>query len=109
MAAGAGERLRARDVALWRIDVAARRDGDELLVEVRTRDWGGRPCVDAKVAVTLFHDDFFCSAESEVRSDGDGTARVRFAGALARGERRFVHITAGDRFPRAEAALAVEF
>jgi hypothetical protein len=109
MAAGAGERLRARDVALWRLDVATRRDGDELVVEVRTRDWGGRPCVDARISVTLFHDDFFASAEAETRSDGDGTARLRFGAALQRGERRFVHVTAGDRFPRAEADIAVEF
>ncbi len=109
MAASAGERLRARDVALWRIDTAARRDGDDLVIEVRTRDWGGRPCVDARVGVTLFHDDFFASAEAAANSDGDGAARLRFDKTLARGERRFVHVTAGDRFPRAEAALAVEF
>jgi hypothetical protein len=109
MAAGAGERLRVRDVALWRLDAAARVDGGELVVDVRARESGGRPCADARVGVTLFHDDFFATAEAEVRTDGDGGARVRFGAALARGERRFLHVAAGDRFPRAEAALAVEF
>jgi hypothetical protein len=109
MAPGAGERLRARDAALWQLQVAARVDGAELLIEVRTCDCAGRPCVDARVTVTLFHDDFFASAEAAANSDGEGAARVRFGAALARGERRFVHVTAGDRFARAETAVAVEF
>jgi hypothetical protein len=104
------DRLRVRDVALWRLDGAARIDGGDLVLDIRARESGGRPCAEARIAVTLFHDDFFASAESEAHADGDGGARFRFPASLARGgERRFVHVTAGDRFPRAELALAVAF
>jgi peptidase M28-like protein len=109
MAAGVSDGLRLRDPALWRLDAAARRDGEALWIEVRARDGGGRSCAEARIVVTLFHDDFFASGEVVAVADAEGQARVRFGGDLARGERRFVHVTAGQGFPRAEAVLAVVF
>jgi hypothetical protein len=97
------ERFATRDPALWRADVALRTDGEDLVVDVTVRDGGGRLQPDAAVEAVLFEDDFFEVSSARVRGSSDGTARLVLRGVGAtRPGRRFVHVSAGARWPLCE-------
>ena len=98
------ERFGARDPALWRLEVSVDRAAADLVVGVQVRDAAGRAQPAATVEAVLFEDDFFALASERVLSDGDGRATLRLAGcAAATGDgRRFLHVSAGARWPLAE-------
>jgi Peptidase family M28/PA domain len=98
------ERFTARDPALWRADVRTRAVGADLVVDVQVRDAGGRPQADAAVEAVLFADDFFEVASVRGRSESNGEARLTLPGvARAAGDDpRFLHVSAGVRWPLVE-------
>jgi hypothetical protein len=101
------ERFAARDPALWRVALDVRRRGDDLAVTVEVRDAGGRPQSNATVEVVLFEDDFFAVATRRALSDTSGTINVDFPGAASANGPRFVQVSAGGRWPLAEAVLSL--
>jgi hypothetical protein len=100
------ERFAPRDPALWRTELRPFVDGRDLVIEARVRDGAGRPRA-AELAATLFHDDFFERATVAARADAAGAAELRFAGEAASGDGapRFVHVTAGERYPLVESVI----
>jgi hypothetical protein len=104
------ERFGARDPALWSAEVSARPSADELVVEVEVRNAGGEPQRGAQVEAVLLYDHFFEAATRSVRSDGEGRARLVFSAAewLERPAPRFVHVTAGVRYPLVETVVALD-
>ena len=103
------DRFRVRDPALWRIDCDLRRDPPTIALDVRVLDGAGRPCDGAVVDATLFYDDFFERGQARAASDRQGRASLRLTEPERGGDgaRRFVHITAGARFPLAERVLRI--
>jgi hypothetical protein len=97
------ERFSARDPALWRVALDVRARGEDLAVTVEVRDAGGRPQSNATIEVVLFEDDFFAVASRRALSDAAGTISVDFAGAAVSRAPRFLHVSAGGRWPLAEA------
>jgi hypothetical protein len=98
------ERFEVRDPALWQLEVSVDREGADLVVAVQVRDAAGSPQSAAAVEAVLFEDDFFALATVRALSDGDGRATVRLAGAAAAKAdgRRFLHVSAGARWPLVE-------
>jgi hypothetical protein len=97
------ERFAARDPALWRVTLDVRPRGEDLAVTVEVRDAGGRSQSNANIEVVLFEDDFFAVGTQRALSDGTGSATFVFAGAAQADQRRFLHVSAGGRWPLAEA------
>jgi hypothetical protein len=106
--AAPSERFATRDPALWRAEVRVHDDGADLVVEVEVRDAAGRLQRDATVEAVLFADDFFEVAAARARSDGDGRARlILVAGASMDHGPRFLHVSAGARWPLCELVRAI--
>jgi len=99
-----------RDPALWTAQIVARLGEAALLVDILVRDAQGRPQAGALVEAVLFHDHFFESATRTSRTDGDGRVTISFAAAnlILRPGPRFLHVTAGDRWPLVESVLAID-
>jgi len=101
------ERFAAHDPALWRAELSARMGGGRLIVDVAIASGAGSPRAGAAVEAVLFHDHFFESASGHARTDGAGRATLELAcDAELRGP-RFVHVTAGERWPLVEAVLPI--
>ena len=103
------ERFGVRDPALWRADVDVRARAGELGVEVRVRDAAGRACAGAAVEAVLFEDDFFAVAEARGATDELGALTLCLPDAARAGDRgrRFVHVSAGARWPLVERVRAL--
>jgi len=99
----------AADPELWTADVALAPGGATLAVEAAIRDAAGAPAAGAAAALAILYDDFFQA--TTVRGTTDASGRVRFevpAGAVAMGSGdRFVHVTAGPRYPLVEQIVAL--
>jgi hypothetical protein len=104
------ERLNVRDPSLWRCEVRARAGVSELLVDVVVRDHLGAPRPWATVEVVLFHDHFFETANATARTDEAGRATLTFPAELLveRSGPRFLHVTAGDRYPLVEEVVPID-
>jgi hypothetical protein len=98
------ERFAAHDPALWHATAHVTRRDDDVIVAVQVRDGAGQPQAHATVDVVLFEDDFFEQAAARALTDGDGTAtlRLRGCGAAPPDQRRFLHVSAGPRWPLVE-------
>ena len=101
-------RFATRDPALWRAEVAlpsggrrARSRGPRLR---RRRAAAGRRQPSRRCC---FEDDFFEIATARGRSDGDGAARLTLAAAGSGAGRRFLHVSAGARWPLCEVVRPV--
>jgi hypothetical protein len=101
-----------RDPALWNVDVTTTRapgdagDGD-LLVRLAVTDGGGTPRAHAQVRVDFLVDDFTLAAEVDAVTDAGGLATVRVTAASEGRGHRFLHVTAGERYPLVERIVAV--
>jgi Zn-dependent M28 family amino/carboxypeptidase len=104
------ERFAHRDAALWRLELSAHPSGDELIVDVRVFDASGEPQRAAVVEAVLLYDHFFEAATRAGRSDFDGGVRLVFAPAewQERAAPRFLHVTAGIRYPLVETVVALD-
>jgi hypothetical protein len=71
---------------------------------------GGAPAAGAKVEVWLLVDDFTRVFRAELRSDARGEASALVPGECLRKGcgSRYVHVTAGERWPMAERILALD-
>jgi hypothetical protein len=96
------ERFGVRDPALWRVDVDVDRRDDAFVVRVLVRDAGGQPQRAAAVEAVLFEDDFFAIATEHAVSDADGGATLRLPAGGGGTAQRFLHVTAGARWPLVE-------
>lgn len=98
------DRFAARDPALWCAELELRRTGAELVVDVQVRDATSRAQPSATVEAVLFEDDFFEIATARGTTSADGTVALRLAapGAPDDGRRRFLHVSAGARWPLVE-------
>jgi hypothetical protein len=106
----APERFAPRDPSLWRADVQARFLDDDLRVEVLVRDASARARSGVRVEVVLFHDDFFEVATECATSDDYGRVVVLFRevrGLLQLGS-RYLHVTAGERYPLVESIVSLD-
>ena len=97
------------DPHLWSLHLEATREEPGLLVSARAAMPDGTPAAGARVDVWLDVDDYTRVFRAELRSDDRGEASVLVpAEALRRGGGgRYVHVTAGDRWPMAERILAL--
>ncbi len=102
----------AVDPKLWRAGVtaAARQPGQPLHVTATITDAGGAPQANAPARATLLVDDFFQTGLATATTDGNGVATFDFdaQAADAGAGRRFVHVTAGPKWPLVEQVLPIK-
>ena len=98
------ERFAVPDPALWRAEAQVSHHEGEVQVAVQLRDSAGQLQSHATVEAVLFEDDFFAIASARGLTDGDGGVTLRLpGGAPATPEsRRFLHVSAGPRWPLVE-------
>jgi len=97
------------DPHLWCLQIEATPEDGGLRVKARASMPDGAPAAGATVEIWLDVDDYTRAFRAELRSDDRGEASVLVpAEALRRGGGgRYVHVTAGDRWPMAERILAL--
>ena len=73
-------------------------------------DATAHPQADARIEATLMVDDFFPSGAVVTRTDAAGHTQLTFPAAAAEqgSGRRFLHVTAGPRYPLVERVLAID-
>jgi aminopeptidase YwaD len=83
--------------------------GDPLTVEATVADGDGALQAGVPAHAALLYDDFFVAAEADALTDGGGRAQFQFPAAVAQmgSGNRFVHVTAGPRYPMVEKILAL--
>ncbi len=94
-----------RDHELWTIDVATTAMGDDLEVAITVTNADGQPQAGASVRLWVDVDDFTRVYEDTGATDSAGRLTLTVGGdVLAEGSRsRWLHITAADEHPLAEA------
>lgn len=99
--------LGVRDPSLWTAEVTTDSSSGPLDVTVAVRTAEGTPAVGAQVTVWLDVDDFTRAFRAELITDDTGTAQVAVPEtALTAGSGgRWLHVTAGQTYPLAEAIV----
>ncbi len=98
------ERFAVPDPALWRAEAQVSHHEGEVQVAVQLRDSAGQLQSHATVEAVLFEDDFFAIASARGLTDGDGGVTLRLPGGAPAtpDSRRFLHVSAGPRWPLVE-------
>lgn len=97
--------LRVHDPEVWKLAVSATAAGDDQSIAITVTDAAGAPQAGAVVTAWVAVDGFTRSFQATTTSDADGDATVVLpAAALAAGSGdRWLHVTAGETYPLAEA------
>jgi Zn-dependent M28 family amino/carboxypeptidase len=100
------------DPTLWQAEVGTNAPGEGgLKVNAIIKDAQGMVLPDAAVSGTLFCDDFFERATVGAITDPDGGATLEFDPAATAGcpGSAWLHVSAGDDYPRVERVLPILF
>jgi hypothetical protein len=101
-------RFSVRDPALWKVEIAgAPTDTGGRRFQLTITDGKGAPQPDAPVEATLLCDHFFETARREALTDEKGRATIDLALEELGPPPRFLHVTAGPRYPLVEGVFSV--
>jgi aminopeptidase YwaD len=100
------------DPKLWTaaLTVAPRAAGDAVAVDAIVKDGSGAVQPNVRADAVLLYDDFFLGAAASAITDANGHVAFSLpAAAAAMGAgNRFVHVTAGPKYPLVEQIVSVE-
>jgi Zn-dependent M28 family amino/carboxypeptidase len=93
-----------RDTQIWTADVQA----TATTVDATIKDGSGAPQPNTMIAVSLLYDDFFDAGTLTAMTDAAGVAHFTFPDLTSRGTHgRYIHVTAGPKYPLVEKIVAI--